>query len=43
MIEIIGLVMMGTLIWLLAWAMAGESDAEQCRIASIGESPESTA
>jgi hypothetical protein len=43
MVEIIGLVMIGTLIWLLAWPMAGESDAEQRRIASVGEFTKSTA
>lgn len=43
MIEIIGLVTMGTLIWLLAWAMAGESDAEQRRSASVGTINNSTA
>jgi hypothetical protein len=43
MVEIIGLVTMGTLIWLLAWAMAGESDAEQRRSASVGTINNSTA
>jgi hypothetical protein len=43
MVEIIGLVMIGTLIWLLALAMAGESDAEQRRIASAGEVTKSAA
>jgi hypothetical protein len=37
MVEIIGLVMIGTLIWLLSWALAGESDAERRRIASVGK------
>jgi len=34
MVEIIGLVTVGALVWLLAWSMAGESDAEQRRLAS---------
>ena len=32
MVEIIGLVMMGALVWLLAWSMAGESESEKRRI-----------
>jgi hypothetical protein len=32
MVEIIGLVMMGALVWVLAWSMAGESDSEKRRI-----------
>ena len=34
MVEIIGLATISMLVWLLAWSMAGESDAEQRRIAS---------
>lgn len=34
MVEFIGLGTMSTLLWLLAWSMAGESDAEQRRIPS---------
>lgn len=29
--------MIGVLIWLLAWAMAGESNAEQRRLESVGK------
>ncbi len=36
MVEMIGLVMFGTLIWLLSWAMSGESEAERRRIAPVG-------
>jgi hypothetical protein len=43
MVEIIGLVMIGTLIWLLSWAMDGESDAERRRIASLRKITESSA
>jgi hypothetical protein len=32
MVEIIGLVVMGALVWLLAWSMAGESESEKRRI-----------
>ena len=32
MVEIIGLVMMGALVWLLAWSMAGESESEKRRV-----------
>lgn len=32
MVEIIGLVIMGALVWLLAWSMAGEIDSEKRRI-----------
>ncbi len=32
MVEVIGLVMMGALVWLLAWSMAGESESEKRRI-----------
>lgn len=31
MVEIIGLVTIGALVWVLAWSMAGESAAEQRR------------
>jgi hypothetical protein len=41
MVEIIGLVMIGLLIWLLSWAMARESDAERRRIVSVGKVTES--
>jgi hypothetical protein len=34
MVEIIGLVTIGALVWLLAWAMAGECDAERRRTSS---------
>lgn len=37
MVEIMGLGMIGTLIWLLSWAMAGESNAEQRRISSAAK------
>lgn len=44
MVEIIGLVTMGALIWLLAWSMAGESEAEKRRISGVGDgSPSSKA
>ncbi len=43
MVEIIGLGMIGTLIWLLSWAMAGESKAEERRIASAAKMNQSTA
>ena len=36
MVEIIGLGTISTLVWLLAWSMARESDAEQRRIVSAG-------
>lgn len=35
MVEIIGLVTMGALVRLLAWSLAGESDAERRRVASM--------
>ncbi len=35
MVEIIGLVTIGALVWLLAWSLAGESDAERRRVASM--------
>ncbi|HSN05669.1 hypothetical protein ACO9S2_13120 [Nitrospira sp. NS4] len=31
MVEIIGLTTISALVWLLAWSMAGESDAERKR------------
>jgi hypothetical protein len=34
MVEFIGLGTVSTPLWLLAWSMAGESDAKQRRIAS---------
>lgn len=34
MVEIIGLVTIGSLVWLLAWAMAVESEAERRRTSS---------
>ena len=34
MVEIIGFVTIGGLVWLVAWSLAGESDAERRRIAS---------
>jgi uncharacterized protein YggE len=37
MVEIIGLVVMGALVWLLAWSMAGESESEKRRISMSGE------
>lgn len=39
MVEIIGLLTIGALVWLLAWAMAGESEAERRRILSGGNQP----
>ena len=32
MVAIIGLVIMGALVWLIAWSMAGESESEKRRI-----------
>ena len=37
MVEMIGLVTIAALVWVLAWSMAGESDAERRRCASIGD------
>lgn len=37
MVEIIGLVTISALVWLLAWSMAGESDAERRRFISGSE------
>lgn len=37
MVEIIGLVTIGTLVWLLAWSMAGESESERRKHAPMGE------
>lgn len=34
MVEIIGLITISALVWLLAWFMAGESDAERRRFMS---------
>lgn len=35
MVEIVGFVTMGALVWLLVWSLAGESDAERRRVASM--------
>lgn len=43
MIEIIGLGMIGALVWVLAWVMAADCDAERRRRASIGDTPQSEA
>ncbi len=44
MVEIIGLVTMGALIWLLSWSMAGESESEKRRISGVRDtSPSSQA
>jgi hypothetical protein len=37
MVEIIGLVTMGALVWLLAWSMAGESESEKRRASQPGD------
>ena len=42
MVEIIGLVTMGALVWLIAWSMANESDAERRRLSALAESRWST-
>ena len=34
MVAIIGLVIMGALVWLITWSMAGESESEKRRILS---------
>jgi len=40
MVEIIGFVTIGVLVLVLAWALAGESDAERRRITSLsGRAP----
>lgn len=39
MVELIGLVTMGALVWVLHVSMANESDAERRRIARQGTSP----
>lgn len=41
MVEIIGLVTMGALVWVLAWSLAGESDAERRKISSVRSSSRS--
>ena len=41
MVEIIGLVTIGALVWVLAWSMAGESEAERRRIASASNGAQS--
>jgi hypothetical protein len=43
MVAIIGLVMIGVLISLLSWALAGEIDAERRRISSVDTITESPA
>jgi len=35
MVEIIGLGTMVALVWLIAWSMAGESESEKRRLASL--------
>jgi hypothetical protein len=42
MVEIIGLGTMGALVWLIAWSMVGESEAEKRRISMSRESGRST-
>jgi hypothetical protein len=37
MVEIIGLVTMGALVWMIAWSMAGESESEKRRISMSRE------
>ena len=37
MVEIIGLGTMGALVWLIAWSMANESDAERRRLPASAE------
>ena len=34
MVEVIGFMTIGGLVWLLAWSLAGESDAERRRVSS---------
>jgi hypothetical protein len=34
MVEVIGILTIGALVWLLAWLLAGESDAERRKIRS---------
>ena len=41
MIEIIGLGMISAFVWVLAWVMAADCDAERRRRASIGDTPQS--
>ena len=38
MVEIIGLVTVGALVWLIAWSMANESEAERRRLSALAES-----
>jgi len=42
MVEIIGLGTMSALVWLLAWSMANESQAEQRRMPKPSEKPRSS-
>lgn len=37
MVEIIGLVTMGALVWVLGWSMANESEAERRRVSTSAE------
>lgn len=37
MVEIIGLVTMGALVWLIAWSMGNESEAERRRVSTSAE------
>ena len=37
MVEIIGLGTMGALVWLIAWSMANESNAERRRLSTSAE------
>lgn len=39
MVEIIGLITISALVWLLAWSMAGESDAERKKSLKAYEHP----
>ena len=34
MVEVIGFMTIGGLVWLIAWSLAGESDAERRRVSS---------
>ena len=43
MVEIIGLVTMGMLVWLIAWAMSGEIESEKRRISMYRENGQSAA
>ncbi len=42
MVEIIGLVTMGALVWVIAWSMGGESESEKRRVSMPRESGRST-